>query len=871
MLARWILFLLLSREKALILDADFEHAFRIAVEDRGRMKALFWFWAQLFISIPPILIRTFLWRMIMLRNYLHIAIRNFRKQKLYSTINVVGLAIGMAACLLIFFWVQDELSFDRFHSNAGRIYRLERYMKFQGSEGQIPITGGPFGPALIADYPEIEDAVRLERDELQIQDIRQITRRQEVIFTDPSIFSVFDFELEEGDPATALSRPLSVVLTRERARALMGKEDVMGQSFTAEWNNRSFDFRITGILKDVPRNSHVQFNMLVSNASQSDERYGVWVSNFLYTYVLVREDANLDALYSKFPEFILKYMGNIVAQLLGPEADINEIMKLRLVPLPDIHLHPSEEFEIEPQGSITSIYIFSASALLILIVACINFMNLSTARARQRAREVGMRKTSGAHRHQLWGQFLGESVFLSCMSLCLAVILILILLPFFNHLSGKTLEGSLLYSSGNWIYLLAITMITGLLAGIYPAFVLTAFEPAVVLKGGTSPGAGKSLFRRTAAVFQFVISIALIVCTLTIYRQLVFVQNMNLGFNKDNVLIIEANSRRVGDNIDAFRNSLLENTQIRNVSSSSNFPGSGITSDTMFRFEGSDELINLYYLPVDHDFIQTYGMEVLRGRPFSREFATDVNGAVILNETAVMKLESSVESTIGKKLEVIVDLDLDHMHEFRIVGIVRDFHFKSLHQTIEPMVMACLPHLVGYVSARIAPEDVMRTIHFIQDQWAKHFPGEDFEYRFLDDRIDAFYHGEKRLQTLLLSFSILSIFVASLGLFGLAAFTAEERTKEIGIRRVLGASTSRLLFLMSNEFTKWILAANLLAWPAAWFLMKRWLQNFAYRMNLGVGIFLISAVFTLFVALITVSFQIGKAAKANPAKTLRYE
>jgi putative ABC transport system permease protein len=824
-------------------------------------------------SLPSFIRDLILWRIAMLKNYVKIAVRNFMKHRLYSFINVFGLAIGLAACLMIYLWVQDELSYDRFHRNADRIYRVERLVNFRDIHGQVPITSPAYGPGMVSDYPEITNFVRVLRNELSVKDHRNVVRKQDVIFTDNTVFEVFDFDLEEGDTGNALIQPLSVVLTRENARKYLGTEDVVGKSLIIEWNEQFMDFRISGILKEVPHNSHVRFGMLLSISSLPEDMLNNWLSNFIYTYILVDEGVAVEDLEKKFPDLLTKHMAAAAVAILGPEADINDIFKIKLKSLLDIHLHPSDQFEIEPQGSLTSIYIFSASAVLILLIACINFMNLSTARANKRAREVGLRKTIGAYRVQLWGQFLGESLLMAFSALVIAVMLILVFLPVFNAISGKTLSGFMLYRSGNWLSLIAITLITGLAAGLYPALYLTAFEPVVVLKGSAVSGTGKSILRRITAVVQFVISIALIIGTLTIYSQMFYIRNRSLGFDKENVAIVSAESRAVQQNVEAFRNALKADTRIVSVASSSHSPVSDAFSDTIFRRDGTDDVFNMIYIHTDFDFTDTYRLNVIHGRSYSRDFGTDAEGAVLLNQAAAEEMGYDPEEAVGKKLYMLRNIlgDQEEYRELTIVGIVENFHFKTLHMKIEPLVLICPPEFNSIIAVRMMPGDVRRTVGFIQQKWEEVFPDEQFDYSFLDNRLNLMYESEGRMRDIFLIFSILSIFVACLGLFGLAAFTAEERTKEIGIRKTLGASSSNIVLLLSREFIKWVLLANIVAWPLAYYGMNRWLQNFAYRIDIGIWIFLLSAAITLVVALITAGLQSVKAALANPVDSLKYE
>lgn len=805
----------------------------------------------------------------MLKNYFKIALRNMFRNKLYSLINLTGLAIGLAACLMIWLWVQDEMNYDRFHTNADRIYRVERKVDFRDIHGQTPSTSGPFGPALVNDYPEITNYVRVHRNELSIKDHRNVFRKQQIIVADNSLFEIFDFHLESGDPRTALTKPKSIVLTRDNALKYLGTADAVGKSLTVDWRGTLADFQVTGILEEVPPNSHVQFDVLASISSYPPDELNYWHSNFLYTYVLLREGASPEESEKRFPGFLTKYMGADITKLLGPETDVNDVFQLKLYPLLDIHLYPAREFEIEPQGRISSVYLFSAIAFLILIIACINFMNLSTARASKRAREVGIRKTVGAHRRQLQGQFLGESVLLAFMALILAVLLIGLFIPVFNSISGKFLSMDMLFQVSNWIILVGIALAAGLLAGSYPAFYLTRYDPARVLKGGAQSGTGKSIFRSSMAVIQFGISITLIIGTLIIFKQLDYIQKKSLGFDKENVIILSAESNAIRQNIEAFRNTLTQDPRVKSVAVSSHVPGSALFTDTAYKRPDSDDVFPLIFMYTDYEFVDTYGFEVTHGRAFSKEFGTDIDGAIMLNEAAAREIGYMPEEAVGKKL--LRFISLNEFTEFTIVGVVKDFHFKSLHRIIEPFLLVLDPQNFNTISVRVMPGDIWGTIGFIQQKWGEIFPGEQFEYNFLDSRIDLLYRSESRMRSIFLIFSILSIFVACLGLFGLATFTGEERTKEIGVRKVLGASAANILLLLSKEFSKWVLIANLIAWPVAYYMMNRWLQNFAYQTSIGLWPFLLSALLAFIIALFTVSYRSVRAALADPVDCLRYE
>jgi len=805
----------------------------------------------------------------MFTNYVKITLRNLFRNKLYSFINIFGLAIGLAACMMIYLWVQDELSYDRFHQKAERIYRVERKVDFREVHSQWPITSGPYGPALARDYVEVENFARLDRNEISIKDHKNTFHRQNLIFTDNSVFEVFDFRLEEGDPRTALDQPRSLVLTRAQAIKYFGTDDVISRSLTVDWGEQLTDFQVTGLLEEVPHNSHVQFEMLGSLSTYSDERLTPWFRNFIHTYVLLKEGASAEDLEKKLSALLTKYMAAEFAAFLGPEVDINDVFQLKMNPLLNIHLHPAEQYEIEPQGNMISVYIFSMIAILILIIACINFMNLSTARANKRAKEVGIRKTIGAYKHQLWRQFLSESVLLAFIALILAVLLIKVFIPVFNVISNKNLSTEFLFQFENLLTFSGITLVTGLLAGLYPAFYLTAFEPAKVLKGSALSGTGKSAFRRSMAVLQFVISITLIIGTLIVYKQMEYIQNKSLGFDKENVVLITTESNTVRQNIDFLRNTLKDDARILSVGASSNVPGSSMFSDTVFKRGDSDELYNLIYMATDYEFVDTYKFRVIQGRQFSKEFSTDIQGAFMINEAAAKEIGCTPEEAVGKKLNRATNPE--EYIEGTIVGVVEDFHFKSLHRIIEPFLLMLNFENIRFISVRIQPGDVRGTLDFIRQKWVETFPEEEFEYSFLDDRINLLYESDGKMRNIFLVFSILSIFVACLGLFGLAAFTAQERTKEMGVRKVLGASEINVFVLLSKEFTKWVFLANIIAWPVAYFVMTKWLQNFAYRMDMGLWPFVLAAVLAFMIALMTVSYHSIRAALTDPVDYLRYE
>jgi putative ABC transport system permease protein len=802
----------------------------------------------------------------MFRNYLKIAYRYFVGHKLFSFINIFGLAIGIATCTIISLWVQRELSYDRFHKNVHRIYRIERELFRDKTISRWPITGGAYKQPLIDDFPEIENAVRFWGREFAIKDSKNFVHRQNMFAADNSIFDIFDFDLDKGDEKNALTKPKSVVLTRDNALKYFGTDDVIGKSLTFEWEDEPVAFKVTGILKDVPKNSHVYFDMLISISSYPNDRFENWRSNYLFTYILAKENTNHNELEEKLKSFVSQRLEPHYGDLLSQGFGIHKVLKMHLFPLTDIHLSPSPNWEIGVSGSKTSVYIFSSIAILILLIACINFMNLSTAHANKRAKEVGLRKTVGAQTLQLKMQFIHESMLLAFIALIFAIVLLSFFLPVYNNIFDDNLSFNPLLQAKSIILLLGTTLTVGFLSGLYPAFYLTNFDPANILKNGPKKGSGKSVFRRNMVVFQFIISIMLIIGTLTVLKQMRYIQVKSLGFDKENVVLIPTRSQQVNQSYEYFRNELLSNSQIHSLAVSSDLPGETFYSNTNFHLkEKSNEPVSLIVLMTDYDFIETYRMEMETGRIYSKDFKSDTAGTLILNEAAVQRFGWTSQEAIGKELSFFGDSN------GKIVGVVKDFNFRSLHTKIEPMALILDPDYISAISVRIHPGNIKRTIDFIQKKWECVFPGEFFEFSFLDSRMNQPYENENKMQNIFIVFSNLSILVACLGLFGLSVFVSAERTKEIGIRKVLGASMDNILLLLSKEFFVWIVVSSFVAFPLAWFMMDKWLQNIAYRTNISFWIYFLSAGIALLVAMITVSFQSIRAAMANPVESLKYE
>jgi putative ABC transport system permease protein len=865
-LARRLLIRLAAYQKNHSLLEDFDESFSEVLQVERGLKAQWWFWKNTLITSAAYLRFVLSWRFHMLKNHLIIAYRNFVRHKLFSFINVFGLGIGLGVCLMIGLWVLRESSYDRFHKNAGRIYRVERELFRDNLYSRWPITGGVYKQALIDDIPEVENAVRFWRRGFTIKDHKNFGLRQDLYAVDNSVFDIFDFALEEGEKETALTEPMTAVLTRENAMKYFGTENAVGRSLPIEWDGKTVDFKVTGILKKVPEHSHIHFDMLISFASYPKEQFTNWRANNLYTYVLLGKDASRRDVEEKLKTFAKRRLEPYYGDLLGRGRGIQEVLKMQLFPLTDIHLHPSVNWEAEPGGSIVSVYAFSIVAILILVIACLNFINLSTARAGKRAKEVGLRKTIGAGKHQLRRQFIHESLMLTSIALGLAFVLCELSVRALNRFFFGNLSLSPLFEPRNLAVVVAAAIAVGILAGFYPAFYLTRFEPAGMLKGGPSPGRAKSRFRRNMVVVQFGISIVMIIGMFTVSGQMNYVQTRALGFDKENLILLLVRGPRGAQGYGSFRGELLRDPRIIAVSSAGDAPGDPTYSNGVVMPRDSNEFVNMIYYTTGYDQMETYRMEMAAGRAFSRDFGTDATGAVILNESAATRIGWTSAEAIGKKMVMG-----GTKAEVSVIGIVKNFNFKSLRSEVEPMVMVLDPAAVSRISVRIKAGDKEGMLRFLRETWGRAFPGDQFEYEFLDARIERMYEGERSARNIFAVFSFLSVLISCLGLLGLASFTAEQKTKEIGIRKALGATTGHIVLLLSKEFIKGIILANVLAWPLAWYLMNRWLENFAFKMGIGWKVFVLTGFLTMSFGIITFIFQTVKAASANPSDSLRYE
>ncbi len=808
---------------------------------------------------PPRFVPALLW------NYFKIALRKLRKQKAYSFINIAGLALGLAACLLILLWVKDELSYDTYHEKADCVFRVAQIEEIGGVSAKLALATFPSAPAFAAEIPEVESYARLlQGSPLAVVDGRKFDLT-DIYFTDPGFFDLFSHVFLEGNGETALDAPGALVLTEDTARKLFGRTDVLGQRINF---NNDYDLKVTAVINNIPANSHFRFNGLVSLstvAARPNIRAVMedWFRVIGWVYVLLKDQANPRAVEAKMDAVKLKYIGENLRHS-GSKMDF------RLVPLTDIHLRSRLEGEIGRSGDIRYIYAFSLIAAFILVLACINFMNLATARSAGRGKEVGLRKVMGARRGNLILQFLGESVLLSILASIAAVVLVTLALPSFNRLAGKAISPASLLGGGSVLAVAGLVILAGVLGGSYPALFISAFRPASVLKGNVGRGLKRGSFRNILVVFQFSVSIILMAGTLIVLSQTRYMKTRDLGFDKDQVLVIAMRDAAARRSAEALAADLKSNANIAEATLTGGVPGR-VYSSLVVSMEGRPERESFpaWTIWSDYDFIKTYGISIVRGRDFSRSFKSDSGGVFIINETAARRMGWGLDA-VGRK----IGFDTDDRGE--IVGVMKDFHFGSLKNPIEPLVVRLAPaadlaRQGRFLSLKLRQGDIPPTLSFVKAKWAERSE-RGFEFFFADENFDSLYRNEVRVGRIITAFAVMAVFVACLGLFGLASFAAEQRTKEIGVRKVLGASEAGLAALLSKEFLKWVLLANAIALPAAYLIMGRlWLANFAYRSYPGILLFASVAGFSLVIALLTVSWQAIRAAVANPVESLRYE
>jgi putative ABC transport system permease protein len=788
----------------------------------------------------------------MFKNYLTITLRNFLNHKTHSLINIFGLALGLTICILILLWVQDEIGFDRFHINAASIYRVVVELKNGERSSKIATTPAPLAALLKEKYPEIISYARIYNyDDILIQSGDQKNVETNIYFADPAMLDIFSFPLSAGDPRDFHNNKYSILLTPEMARKYFGEQPALGKTLHVEGLG---DLTIAGIFAKFPVNSQLQFDFIapISLIELLGEHLDQWDKFRYFSYIQLRNDTDPDAFAEKISTFF-------------SESEIQLQDLLHLQPLISIHFDQDYRYDMVIHGDLQYVYIFSLVALIVLILACINFMNLSTARYQYRGKEVGIRKMMGATRRRLIGQFLGESMMISSLSLLGALLLVELFLPAYNSLTQKHLNINYLTNLPILLSLLTITLFTGFLSGSYPALFLSSLKPVSIFKNALPAGLSHTIFRKILVITQFIISVVLIVGTIVVYQQMSFIRQSKIDFEQEQIIYLLLRNE-AQEKFEALCNDFQKIPGIHQTSASMSLPFNigAATSGINWPGKNPEEQFFISFTSVDYDFLDMFGIQVVEGRGFSREFTTDRQGAFIINQVAARKL--GIKEPVGAAITF-------RENPGKIIGIVKDFHFHSLRRQIDPVILGILPeqYPYNYLFLKIPASQVDKVLPEVEKTWQQYQFKYPLDYRFLDESFENMYRSEKRVGQIFFIFATLAILISCLGLFGLASFVAEQRTKEIGIRKVMGASASQIVVMLSSTFIRWVLLANLIAWPLAYLSMNKWLQNFAYRIDIGWSVLAAAGLLSIVIALFTVSWQAIRAANTNPVRTLRYE
>ncbi len=810
----------------------------------------------------------------MFKNFLKVALRNLWKNKAFSAINIAGLSVGLAVCLLIVLYVKDELSYDKYNAHSENIYRIDGDIFFNGTQFTSAFSPAPLVPTLMKDYPQILQYTRLrDYGNILVRKDNQNIQNHNAVFADSTFFQVFSIPMIAGNRLTALNEPNSIVIDETTANKYFNSTGVVGKTLIVD---DGVNCKITGVIKDFPPQSHFHFSFIRPIHDTYHDDQNDWLSNNYASFVLVRPGVTKASLQNAVDATINNYLLKQLDQFLHMNA--NDLKNsgnhfiYPVMPLTDIHLHSNKSYEFEANGNITYVYIFSIIAIFILLIACVNFMNLSTARSANRAKEVGIRKVAGSSRSSLVTQFLTESVLTSFLSLLLAIGIAALLLPLFNQLAGKQMNVWTLFSTWLLPVLIALIVVVGCIAGSYPAFYLSSFQPVQVLKGSIAKGFKNSWLRSGLVVFQFFISISLIIGTIVIYNQLTYIRSREIGYNRDQVLVIN-NTYALDKKIKSFRQDMLKISGVQSAAIAGNLPvETSYSQNGWFKDPTLDakQVIILTDFNADQNYVPTLGMQMTAGRNFSTDFPTD-SSAVIINETAAKLLgfKNPLTETLYRPSGYASNGGFASK-PFHIIGVVKDFNFNSMHDKVGPLIIE-LSENYGRIAMRINTKNIPALISEIEKKWNSMGPGQPFSYTFLDADFNKIYNAEQRTGKLFITFAIFAIFIACLGLFGLVTYAAEQRIKEIGVRKVLGASVSEIVTMISKDFVKLVLIAFVIAFPVAWLMMNKWLQGFAYRINISWWVFALAGLLTIAIALITVSFQAIKAALANPTRSLRSE
>ncbi|MCL6295918.1 ABC transporter permease [Jejuia spongiicola] len=801
----------------------------------------------------------------MIKNYIKVAFRSLNKNRVYAIINILGLALGLTVTILVFLFINDETSYEKHWDGYERIYRTGIKADMMGQKMNAPVSCSPMANAFRTEFTDVETATRIQtiNQEILMRHEQNKVYIQKGVRADSTFFKVFNYEFVHGDAETALKEDNALVLTEESARKLFGDKNAIGE--VVNYDNRQ-DYIVRGIVKEPKGHAHFQFDMFLADPQIRN----VWMNNGWYTYVKLKEGANFSAFEAEMKRNFMKkiapdverYMKITVEEFLSQ----GNAFEYQLQPLKDIHLHSQMDFEIKQNGNIIYIYVFIGIALLVILIAGINFMNLSTARSGKRAKEVGVRKVTGASRKMLIAQFLTESVIQSFIALFLAFILVELFLPGFNNIMETNLTLFNDYIGKTVLFALLVTLIYGLFAGSYPAFFLSAFQPIAVLKGDLTKTKGGALLRKVLVVIQFTASTILIIGMIIIFKQISFLHNKDIGFNGEQVIVVPLQTDAMTQNFRNYKDIFLKNSNVLSVTRASYYPGDN-PNQNMYALEGNEEQLPLWNMEVDYDFMKTLDIELLEGRKFDREKESDSVPYYILNETAVKNL--NIENAVGRRLGRYTGND-GGLEYGNIIGIVKDFHIEGFNQPIRPMILT-IENFVWFASFKIAKNDMNATIDYIETEWNKLEPSHPFRYKFLDQKFGALLRQQENFGTMFLFLTILAIIISAMGLYGLASYTAEQRTKEIGIRKVLGSSVPQIMNMLTKDFIRLVLIANIFAWPITYLLAKNWLTNFSYQIDMPLLPYFFATFLALIIALITVSSQAYLAANSDPVDALKYE
>jgi len=801
----------------------------------------------------------------MFKNYIKVAFRSLNKNRVYAIINILGLALGLTITILVFLFVKDETSYEKHWDGYDRIYRTGIKANMMGQIMDAPVSCSPMANTFRTEFPEVETATRLKviNQEVLIGHEQNKVYIEDGVRADSTFFKVFNYEFVHGDPNTALKEVNAIVLTEETAKKLFGDKNAMGK--IVNYDDRT-DYIVKGVVKEPKGNAHFKFNFFLAD----HELRNVWMNNGWHTYVKIKEGTDYEAFSEHMKQNFMKKIEPDVEQFL--KITVEEFLKqgntfeYQLQPIQEIHLYSHKDWEIRQNGNIMYVYVFIGIALLVIIIAGINFMNLSTARSGKRAKEVGVRKVTGASRKMLIVQFLTESIIQSVLALFLAFILVELFLPGFNNVLETELNLINDHLGQTLLFSLMITVFYGLFAGSYPAFFLSGFQPVAVLKGDLTKTKGGALLRKSLVVVQFTASTILIIGMIIIFKQISFLHNKDIGFNGGQVILVPIQTDDMTNNFRNYNSIFLKNSNVQNVSRASYYPGDA-PNQNMYTLEGSEEQLPLWNMEIDYDFFKTLDIQLSEGRLFNREMDQDSIPTFILNEAAVNNL--NIENPIGRRLGTYINQQGELAYG-QIVGVVKDFHIEGFNQPIRPMVMR-IQNSVWFASFKIAANDMNTTISYIEEEWNKLEPSHPFRYTFLDQKFGALLRQQENFGVMFLFLTILAIIISAMGLYGLASYTAEQRTKEIGIRKVLGATVTQVMKMLTKDFIKLVLIANIFAWPITFLLAKNWLSNFSYQIDMPIMPYIFATLLALIIALITVSFQAYQAANSDPVNALKYE